>query len=208
MRKIFGKMWVMITSLGLFVLTSALLIGILAQPLFFAGDYYGKREYSSPKGDNFLRQEWINVNINNTLTTKQVIENKTTGEKREDSATYWYYRDGKVLFALGDVETMTKEQYNDAVKEINEMSETEFDEFKNMAGLRMTFVAMVPNSGNEYSIVVYKNKTKVPALITVGCVEMVVLAFATTSVVCFILNKKSKEEEPAVVEEGSEETVA
>ena len=56
MRKFFGKMWAIITSFVLFVLTSAMLIGILAQPLFFVGDYYGRREYSSPIGDNFVRQ--------------------------------------------------------------------------------------------------------------------------------------------------------
>ena len=208
MRKFFGKMWVMVTSLVLFVLTSALLIGILAQPLFFVGNYYGRREYSSPIGDNFVRQEWINVNINNTLTMKQVIVNETTGEKREASETYWYYRDGKTLLALGDVETMTKEQYKDAVKQIKEMSETEFDEYKNMAGLRLTFVAMVSNSSGEYSITSYKNKAKVPALITVGCVELIALALVVTTVTCFVLNKKNKKEEPSVVETPTEDTVA
>ena len=137
------------------------------------------------------KEEWIEINLDNTMDFKTKYTNLTNEETREESATYWYYTDGDYLFTLGETKTMTKEQYKDAVEEIEEMSSQEYEVLKQM-GARLTFVAIANNAPTAVSITVYKNKAKVPTLITVACVDTVLLAFTAASIVFFVKSKKEK----------------
>ena len=216
MKKFLGNLWVMVASLVLFVLTSSSLIFVLSQPLFCMGNYYSNVEYESPTGEIYIGEAWINIDLNNTLEMKQIVTNQETGKTEEQTTGYWYYRDGKTLFQIGNTKEMTKEEYKEAVKTIQDMSAKEYKAYKDEMGYVITFKAFYLS--NESSIrqnslskafhLLYINKSKVPTIITLSVVDTVLLAFATTSVVCFILNKKSKKEEPAVVEETSEDTAA
>ena len=73
------------------------------------------------------------------------------------------------------------------------MSDTEYEIYKNVSGARLTFVGIAPlyNSSVEV-ITVYKNKAKVPTLITVACVDTALLAFTAASIVSFVKSKKGK----------------
>ena len=69
------------------------------------------------------------------------------------------------------------------------------------------------NVGNKYSPTVIVsaitsqiNKAKIPMVVTLSVIDTVLLAFATVSVICFILNKKAKKNEPVPAEASTEET--
>ena len=192
MKKFLSNLYVMIGSIVLTVVATGMLIAILVMPLFPVGSYYGSREYHTMDNYDVKKEEWIKVNLDNTMDFKTKYTNLTNEEKREESATYWYYTDGDYLFTLGETKTMTKEQYKDAVEEIEEMSSQEYEALKQM-GARLTFVGIAPlyNASVE-GITVYKNKAKVPTLITVACVDTVLLAFTAASIVFFVKSKKEK----------------
>jgi len=192
MKKFLSNLYVMIGSIVLTVVATGMLIAILVLPLLPVGSYYGSREYHTMDNYDVKKEEWIKVNLDNTMDFKTKYTNLTNEEKREESATYWYYTDGDYLFTLGETKNMTKEQYKDAVEEIKEMSTQEYEAFKQM-GARLTFVGIAPlyNASVE-GITVYKNKTKVPTLITVACVDTALLAFTAASIVFFVKSKKEK----------------
>lgn len=192
MKKFLSNLYVMIGSIVLTVVATGMLIVILVLPLLPVGSYYGSREYHTMDNYDVKKEEWIKVNLDNTVDFKTKYTNLTNEETREESATYWYYTDGDYLFTLGGTKTMTKEQYKDAVEEIEEMSSQEYEALKQM-GARLTFVGIVPlyNASAE-GITVYKNKAKVPTLITVACVDTALLAFTAASIVLFVKSKKNK----------------
>lgn len=192
MKKFLSNLYVMIGSIVLTVVATSMLIAILVMPLFPVGSYYGTKQYHTIDNYDVKKEEWIKVNLNNTVSFETEYTNLTTGEKREESVTLWYYTDGDYLFTLGETKNMTKEQYKDAVEEIEEMSTQEYEAFKQM-GARLTFVGIAPlyNASVE-GITVYKNKTKVPTLITVACVDTALLAFTAASIVFFVKSKKEK----------------
>lgn len=192
MKKFLSNLYVMIGSIVLTVVATGMLIAILVLPLLPVGSYYGSREYHTMDNYDVKKEEWIKVNLDNTVDFKTKYTNLTNGEKREESATYWYYTDGDYLFTLGETKNMTKDQYKDAVEEIEEMSSQEYEALKQM-GARLTFVGIAPlyNASVE-GITVYKNKAKVPTLITVACVDTALLAFTAASIVFFVKSKKEK----------------
>ena len=192
MKKFLSNLYVMIGSIVLTVVATGMLIAVLVLPLLPVGSYYGSREYHTMDNYDVKKEEWIKVNLDNTVDFKTKYTNLTNEEKREESATYWYYTDGDYLFTLGETKEMTKEQYKDAVEEIKEMSSQEYEAFKQM-GARLTFVGIVPlyNASVE-GITVYKNNAKVPTLITVACVDTALLALTATSIVFFVKSKKGK----------------
>lgn len=192
MKKFLSNLYVMIGSIVLTVVATGMLIAVLTLPLLPVGSYYGSREYHTMDNYDVKKEEWIKVNLDNTVDFKTKYTNLTNEETREESATYWYYTDGDYLFTLGETKTMTKEQYKDAVEEIGEMSSQEYEALKQM-GARLTFVGIVPlyNASVE-GITVYKNKAKVPTLITVACVDTALLAFTAASIVFFVKSKKGK----------------
>ena len=192
MKKFLSNLYVMIGSIVLTVVATGMLIAILVLPLFPVGSYYGSREYHTMDNYDVKKEEWIKVNLDNTVDFKTKYTNLTNEETREESATLWYYTDGDYLFTLGETKNMTKEQYKDAVEEIEEMSSQEYEALKQM-GARLTFVGIAPlyNSSVE-GITVYKNKAKIPALITVACVDTALLAFTAASIVFFVKSKKEK----------------
>ena len=192
MKKFLSNLYVMIGSIVLTVVATGMLIAVLALPLLPVGSYYGSREYHTMDNYDVKKEEWIKVNLDNTIDFKTKYTNLTNEETREDSGTYWYYTDGDYLFTLGETKTMTKEQYKDAVEEIEEMSSQEYEALKQM-GARLTFVGIAPlyNFSVE-DITVYKNKAKVPTLITVACVDTALLAFTAASIVFFVKSKKGK----------------
>ena len=192
MKKFLSNLYVMIGSIVLTVVATGMLIVILVLPLLPVGSYYGSREYHTMDNYDVKKEEWIKVNLDNTVDFKTKYTNLTNEETREESATYWYYTDGDYLFTLGGTKTMTKEQYKDAVEEIEEMSSQEYEALKQM-GARLTFVGIVPlYSASAEGITVYKNKAKVPTLITVACVDTALLAFTAASIVLFVKSKKNK----------------
>ena len=191
MKKFLSNLYVMIGSIVLTVIATGMLIAILVLPLLPVGSYYGSREYHTMDNYDVKKEEWIKVNLDNTIDFKTKYTNLTNEETREESATYWYYTDGDYLFTLGETKEMTKEQYKDAVEEIEEMSSQEYEAFKQM-GARLTFVAIANNAPTAVSITVYKNKAKVPTLITVACVDTALLAFTAASIVFFVKSKKEK----------------
>ena len=182
MKKFLSNLYVMIGSIVLTVVATGMLIAVLALPLLPVGSYYGSREYHTMDNYDVKKEEWIKVNFDNTMDFKTKYTNLTNEETREESITLWYYTDGDYLFTLGETKTMTKEKYKDAVEEA----------FKQM-GARLTFVGIAPlyNASVE-GITVYKNKTKVPTLITVACVDTALLAFTAASIVFFVKSKKEK----------------
>ena len=192
MKKFLSNLYVMIGSIVLTVVATGMLIAILVLPLLPVGSYYGSREYHTMDNYDVKKEEWIKVNLDNTIDFKTKYTNLTNEETREESATLWYYTDGDYLFTLGETKNMTKEQYKDAVEEIEEMSSQEYEALKQM-GARLTFVGIAPlyNSSAE-GITVYKNKAKVPTLITVACVDTALLAFTVSSIVLFVKSKKGK----------------
>lgn len=192
MKKFLSNLYVMIGSIVLTVVATGMLIAILVLPLLPVGSYYGSREYHTMDNYDVKKEEWIKVNLDNTVDFKTKYTNLTNGEKREESVTLWYYTDGDYLFTLDETKIMTKEQYKDAVEEIEEMSSQEYEALKQM-GARLTFVGIVPiyNASVEV-ITVYKNKAKVPTLITVACVDTALLAFTAASIVFFVKSKKEK----------------
>ena len=192
MKKFLSNLYVMIGSIVLTVVATGMLIAILVLPLLPVGSYYGSREYHTMDNYDVKKEEWIKVNLDNTIDFKTKYTNLTNEETREESATLWYYTDGDYLFTLGETKNMAKEQYKDAVEEIEEMSSQEYEAFKQM-GARLTFVGIVPfyNASVE-GITVYKNKAKVPTLITVACVDTALLAFTAASIVFFVKSKKCK----------------
>jgi len=192
MKKFLSNLYVMIGSIVLTVVATGMLIAVLALPLLPVGSYYGTKQYHTIDNYDVKKEEWIKVNLNNTVSFETEYTNLTTGEKREESVTLWYYTDGDYIFTLGETKEMTKEQYKDAVEEIKEMSTQEYEAFKQM-GARITFVGIAPlyNASVE-GITVYKNKTKVPTLITVACVDTALLAFTVSSIVLFVKSKKGK----------------
>ena len=192
MKKFLSNLYVMIGSIVLTVVATGMLIAILVLSLLPVGSYYGSREYHTMDNYDVKKEEWIKVNLDNTIDFKTKYTNLTNEETREDSGTYWYYTDGDYLFTLGETKTMTKEQYKDAVEEIEEMSSQEYEALKQM-GARLTFVGIAPlyNFSVE-DITVYKNKAKVPTLITVACVDTALLAFTAASIVFFVKSKKGK----------------
>ena len=192
MKKFLSNLYVMIGSIILTVVATAMLIAVLTLPLLPVGSYYGSRQFTI--GDSEIkREEWIDIDLNNTATRKYKYTNLTTGEVEEGSETYWYYTDGEVFFTPGLTDTMTKEDYKEVVKDIKEMSDTEYEIYKNVSGARVTFLAIAPlyNTGSQ-GITVYKNKAKVPTLITVACVDTALLALTATSIVFFVKSKKGK----------------
>ena len=213
MKKFMGKIYVMIASLVLFVFASVSLICVLAQPLFYAGEYYSKIEYESPEGDKYVDEIWLNVNADNTIESRRVAKNETTGEVHEETLTYWYYLNGKELFQVSETEDLTKEEYEDAVKEIKEMTEEEYNEYRDEMAYILSFKAlylsnkssMRESSYAQYSHFTYKNDAKIPTVIVLSVVETLLLAVAIISVVCFISNKKGNVA-PAVAETPAEET--
>ena len=215
MKKFMGNLWVMIASLALFVFTSVSLICVLAQPLFYVGDYYGKREYTNATDDNIVNEQWLNFNADNTMTMKQVLTNLTTGETKENESSSWYYRDGEYLFQIGDTEEMTKKEYNEAIKAIKDMSDEEYKAYRDEYGYVLRFKAfylsnessMRENAYYQYTVDIFINKAKIPMVVTLSVIDTVLLAFATVSVICFILNKKAKKNEPVPAEASTEETV-
>ena len=192
MKKFLSNLYVMIGSIVLTVVATGMLIAILVLPLLPVGSYYGSREYHTRDNYDVKKEEWIKVNLDNTIDFKTKYTNLTNEETREESATLWYYTDGDYLFTLGETKNMTKEQYKDAVEEIEEMSSQEYEVLKLM-GARLTFVGIAPlyNASAE-GITVYKNKAKVPSLITVACVDTALLALTATSIVFFVKSKKEK----------------
>ena len=191
MKKFLSNLYVMIGSIVLTVVATGMLIAVLVLPLLPVGSYYGSREYHTMDNYDVKKEEWIKVNLDNTMDFKTKYTNLTNEEKREESATYWYYTDGDYLFTLGETKEMTKEQYKDAVEEIKEMSSQEYEAFKQM-GARLTFVAIANNAPTAVSITVYKNKAKVPTLITVACVDTALLAFTAASIIFFVKSKREK----------------
>lgn len=191
MKKFLSNLYVMIGSIVLTVVATGMLIAVLALPLLPVGSYYGTKQYHTIDNYDVKKEEWIKVNLDNTMDFKTKYTNLTNQETREESATYWYYTDGDYLFTLGETKNMTKEQYKDAVEEIEEMSTQEYEAFKQM-GARITFVALAVNGSTTVTIPVYKNKAKIPALITVACVDTVLLAFTAASIVFFVKSKKDK----------------
>ena len=192
MKKFLSNLYVMIGSIVLTVVATGMLIAILVLPLLPVGSYYGSREYHTMDNYDVKKEEWIKVNLDNTMDFKTKYTNLTNEETREESVTLWYYTDGDYLFTLGETKNMTKEQYKDAVEEIEEMSSQEYEALKQM-GARLTFVGIAPlyDSGSQ-GITVYKNKAKVPTLITVACVDTALLAFTAASIVFFVKSKKEK----------------
>lgn len=212
-KKLFGNLYVMIASLACLVFASVSLICVLVQPLFYAGDYYGKREYTSGTGDDIVNEQWLNFNADNTMTMKQVLTNLTTGETKETESSSWYYSDGDYLFQIGEVDEMTKEEYKEAIKEIKDMTEEEYNAYRDEFGYEIQFQSfylsnassMRQESYYEYTVDIYRNKGKMPTVISLAIVDTVLLTIAATSVICFILNKKAKKEEPAPAETPAEE---
>ena len=192
MKKFLSNLYVMIGSIVLTVVATGMLIAVLTLPLLPVGSYYGSREYHTMDNYDVKKEEWIKVNLDNTIDFKTKYTNLTNEETREESVTLWYYTDGDYLFTLGETKNMTKEQYKDAVEEIEEMSSQEYEALKQM-GARLTFVGIAPlyNFSVE-DITVYKNKAKVPTLITVACVDTALLAFTAASIVFFVKSKKEK----------------
>ena len=135
MKKFLSNLYVMIGSIVLTVVATGMLIAILVLPLLPVGSYYGSREYHTMDNYDVKKEEWIKVNLDDTVDFKTKYTNLTNEETREESATYWYYTDGDYLFTLGGTKTMTKEQYMDAVEEIEEMSSQEYEALKQMAHL-------------------------------------------------------------------------
>ena len=191
MKKFLSNLYAMIGSIVLTVVATGMLIAILVMPLFPVGSYYGSRQYHTMDNYDVKKEEWIKVNLDNTIDFKTKYTNLTNEETREESGTYWYYTDGDYLFTLGETKNMTKEQYKDAVEEIEEMSSQEYEALKQM-GARLTFVGIANNAPTAVSITVYKNKAKVPSLITVACVDAALLAFTAASIVFFVKSKKEK----------------
>lgn len=206
MKKFFGNLWVMVASVVLLVFVSTSLICVLAQPLFCMGNYYSKKEFTTQQGEEYVNEAWVHFNLNNTMEYKQVVKNETTGETKERTDTYWYYKSGETLFQIGNTEDMTKEEYKEAVDKIKNMSEKEYNAYRDEMGYVITWKAFYLSNESslredpesEYYHIIYINKTKIPTVIVLSVVETLVFAFATTSVICFILNKKNK---PAKVEE-------
>ena len=192
MKKFLSNLYVMIGSIVLTAVATAMLIAVLTLPLLPVGSYYGSKEYHTMDNYDVKKEEWIKVNLDNTIDFKTKYTNLTNEETREESVTLWYYTDGDYLFTLGETKTMTKEQYKDAVEEIEEMSSQEYEALKQV-GARLTFVGIAPlyNASVE-GITVYKNKAKVPTLITVACVDTALLAFTAASIVFFVKSKKEK----------------
>ena len=213
MKKIFGNLYVMIASLVLFVFASVSLICVLAQPLFYVGEYYSQIEYEGPEGEKFVDESWLNVNANNTIEVRRLAKNTATGEKKEETQTVWYYVHDGMLFQIGDTEDMTKEEYKEAVKEIDDMTEEEFKAYKDEMGYVISFKGIYLSNESslrqgeysKYYHIVYTNSAKIPMVIVLSVVETLVLAFAAVSVTFFILNKKAKKAEPAPVETSTEE---
>ena len=213
MKKIMGNLWVMIASLVAFVFASVSLICVLAHPLFYVGDYYSKIEYEGPEGDTYVDEFWLNMNADNTIDARRVVKNTKTGEEEEMTQTVWYYMKGKDLFQIGDTEEMTKEEYKEAVKEIKEMTEEEYNAYRDEMGYVHTFKAFYLSNESslregpsaQYIHRVYINSSKIPMVIVLSIVDTVLLAFAAVSVTFFILNKKAKKVEPAPAETPAEE---
>ena len=200
MKKFLGNLWVMVTSLILFVFTSVVLVTVIVRPVCNVGDYYSKIQYDGPEGDIFVDEQWLNANADNTMSLRQVVKNTTTGEQKEQTTEYWYYLDGKTIFVIGETKNMTKEQYKEAVKKIKNMTDAEYDAYKKEEGYIHTFKAMYLSNDSslrqgEYSKYVhkiYKNSVKIPLFSILCTVETLLLGFATVTVIFFIKNRKNK----------------
>lgn len=209
MKKFLSKLWVMILSLVLVVFASGALLLVLAPKVCIVGNYYSDKEYQNLAGENFVSESWLNFHLDNTVTCKQVVKNVTTGEVKEETIKQWYYVYGKTLFQVGDTEDMTKEEYKKAVEKIKNMTDAEYKAYKDEMGYVITFKAVYLSNESslregdlsKYVHFIHINKTKIPLMITFIVVDTLVLALATASVVCFVLNKKNKTEKTVVDEQ-------
>ena len=212
MKKFLGNLWVMVASLVVLVFTSVSLVCVLANKLFYVGDYYSKLEYEVGEGEKIVDESWLNFNADNTVDIRRFAKSEATGETKEEVSTVWYYIYDGMLFQLGDTEEMTKEEYKEAVKEIKEMTDEEFKAYKDEMGYVISFKGIYlsnessvrESSSVKYYHLVYKNSAKIPMVIVLSVVETLVLAFAAVSVSFFVLNKKNKPAEP-VAETPAEE---
>ena len=188
----------MIVAIALLVASSAVFIFTMAAPLCRWGEYSSTISYSLSDAD-VKSETTIKIKTRNKLLVKTKLTNLNTGETIDREGEAWYYRTGKTLFQIGDVEDMTKEEYKEAVQAIKDMSEEEYTAYKNESSYVITFKAFYLSNessirGSEYGNRIdklYINKSKIPAVIVTSIIETITLAFAATAVILYIISKKN-----------------
>lgn len=154
MKEFFSKKWVFITTIALSAFFVIGLLIMLCVPTFYIGSYYGTRVYDKTKYESY-----ITFKSGNQFEIRQVRTNTETGAVKESVTVEWYYKDGNIIVALGDIEDVTEALYKEEVKAIKALEKDAYETYLQSRGMKCNLLrfATLDETDDE----VYKNKTAI-----------------------------------------------
>ena len=188
----------MIIAVVLLLGSSVVFIDTMADRICKWGTYNSTLEYKIGEVE-YKSESTLKAKFGNKMLVTRTVTNQETGEKKTNESEVWYYRDGRILFQIGTTEDLTREEYKKAVKELKDLPAEQFNEYREKFGYEATFKAVYlknsPAHEQGYQTIhsVYINRSKIPTVIVLSIIETITLAFAATTVICYIVNNKKKE---------------
>ena len=193
MKEFFSKKWVFITTIALSAFFVIGLLIMLCVPTFYIGSYYGTRVYDKTKYESY-----ITFKSGNQFEIRQVRTNTETGAVKESVTVEWYYKDGNIIVALGDIEDVTEELYKEEVKAIKALEKDAYETYLQSRGMKCNLLrfATLDETDDE----VYKNKTAIVFIVINVVLAAASIAGAGYSTYLYLKNKKTVPAETATEE--------
>ena len=184
MKEFFSKKWVFITTIALSAFFVIGLLIMLCVPTFYIGSYYGTRVYDKTKYESY-----ITFKSGNQFEIRQVRTNTETGAVKESVTVEWYYKDGNIIVALGDIEDVTEELYKEEVKAIKALEKDAYETYLQSRGMKCNLLrfATLDETDDE----VYKNKTAIVFIVINVVLAAASIAGAGYSTYLYFKNKKT-----------------
>ncbi len=189
MKKLINNKITLIVASALFLVLSVILTSMFVHPVYYCGSYYLK-ETSTYTISNVKYTDtyegWINFNKDNTADV--VIKATEKDKSVEEKYTYWYHRDGKKVIFIGDTTDMTKEQYENYIKEIK--ASDYYERTMNAGG---TFDFCEVYLYIDYNLSgTFENKSMICMVATLSAVDAIILAVLILSFICIICEPKEE----------------
>ena len=183
MKKFFGKKCTLIS----FAIASVVLLGgllaMLLSPVFYVGSYSGG------EGNAYYDYKYkIHFKSCNKYEVTTIATQKSTGDTKTEVTEYWYYRNGDEVISLARTSVMSKEEYKEAVKQIEEMTVKEYEVFAKTSASKINLRYMEINALT--SSVKYSNKSSI-AFVVIDSV-LLCLALTGTGLSLFYYFKSNK----------------
>ena len=193
MKEFFSKKWVFITTIALSAFFVIGLLIMLCVPTFYIGSYYGTRVYDKTKYESY-----ITFKSGNQFEIRQIRTNTETGAVKESVTVEWYYKDGNIIVALGDIEDVTEELYKEEVKAIKALEKDAYETYLQSRGMKCNLLRFATLDATDDEV--YKNKTAIVFIVINVVLAAASIAGAGYSTYLYLKNKKTLPAETATEE--------